>query len=260
MRYCCFFLCLIAHGQLIGALKPETVREFDQYQAVIDEELSQRLHGLRPFLWIEEQPDKKRLAEQGQVLTYSLTGQDGRGVTGGLVHDWVGDMYLRGVKLEAVRKFLMDTDHHAGTYPEVKQSKVLSRDGNRAITKLRLVKKKVLTVVLDIEYRNEWQQPSPDKWTMSARSQKVVEVEDAGSSKEKALPPDTGHGFLWRMNSQWALRQDPGGVWVELRSVSLSRDTPHGLGWIIRPMIRNFPSEAIQSTLDATKRAVTAGR
>ncbi len=251
MRYCCLFFCLVAHAQLIETLKPETIREFTAYQAMVDHEREERVRGQRSFQWIDEHPEKKRQAADGEIVTFPFTGPNGRNVSDGLVHDWVGAMYLKGLKLDAVRIFILDTQRHAGAYPEVRQAKTLSHGPNSSVTVLRIVKKKILTVVLDIEYRNEWQQPAPDKWVMTACSLKVTEVED-----NKALPPETGHGFLWRMNSEWSLREDQNGVWVELRSVSLSRDTPRAVGWIVRPIIRNFPSEALMSTLKATQEAL----
>lgn len=252
----CLAGALNAHAQMVGQLRPEAARDFAAYQATADQEVQQRWDGRRAFLWIDEHPEEKRRAEAGEIVTYAFTGDDGQSVAGGLIHDWVGDLFLRGVALEAVRNFLVNTDRHTSAYSEVKQARVLSRDGNRSVTMLRLVKKKYLTVVLDIEYRNEWQQPAPDRWVMSSRSQKVQEVQNAGTPQENKLPPDTGHGFLWRMNSEWSLRQEAGGVWVELRSVTLTRDSPRGLGWIVRPLIRNLPGDTILATLSATQRAL----
>ena len=256
MRCFCFLLCVAAHGQLIAALKPETVREFDSYQATVDQEIQQRVRGQRSFLWIDEHPDLKRQAENGEVVTYALTGPDGRGVTSGIVHDWVGDIYLRGVKMDTIRSFLLDTPRHPAVYHDVTQAKILSHNGNHSVTLLRFLKKKYLTVVLDVQFSNTWQDAGTDRWFMDARSEKVTEVRDAGTPQEAALPPGTGHGFMWRMNSEWLLRQDAGGTWVELRSVTLSRDTPRGLGWIIRPLIRNFPGDTIHATLEATQRGM----
>lgn len=251
MKYAVFFACLVANGQLAAALKPETVREFDSYQAVVDQELQARIAGKRAFQWLDEHPERRDEVRNGEIVTYALTGSDGRSVTSGLVHDWVGDIYLKGQKLEAVRDFLLDTPRHPSVFADVKQGEVLSRNGDRSVTKLRLLKKKILTVVLDVEYQNEFRMLPNNRWTMSARSSKVQEVDNG-----QPLAPDTGHGFLWRMNTFWLLRQNEGGVWVELRSVTLSRDTPRGLGWIIRPLIRNFPAEAILGTLEGTQKAL----
>ncbi len=251
MRYLCFLVCVLGHAQLIETLQPETLREFERYQAVIDRELQERVRGDRPFQWIDEHPDKRREVAEGEIVTYAIAGTNGRNVTDGLVHDWVGSMLLKGSRLDAVRKFLLDTGQHAHVYPDVQAARILSRSPNGSVTLLRIEKKKVLRVVLDIEYVNEWEQPASMRWVMIARSRRITEIDG-----DKPLPLDTGHGFLWRMNSQWSLREDPAGVWVELRSVSLSRDTPRAFAWIVRPLVRNFPSEALLSTLKATREAV----
>ncbi len=253
MKFSCLFLCVAVHAQIIVNLNPESVREFEGYQVMVDRELSERTHGQRPFLWIDEHPEDKRKAAGGEIVTLPLTGGGGRNVTDGLVHDWVGAMYLRGLKLDAVTRFLLDTEHHARVYPEVTRSSVLSRSANQKVTRLRIEKEKVFTVVLDIDYDNQWEELPPGRWTMSARSRNVTEIDQG-----KSLPPGRGHGFLWAMNSQWSLREDAGGVWVELRTVSLSRDAPRGVGWLVRPVIRGFPGEAIASTMQATRTAVTS--
>jgi hypothetical protein len=81
-------------------------------------------------------------------------------------------------------------------------------------------------------------------------------VENAGSPKEKVLPPDTGHGFLWRLSSYWRFQEREGGVYVECRAISLTRDVPFGLGWVIEPIIQNLPRESLINTLEATRRAL----
>lgn len=245
------------HAQFMTSLKPEALAEFRKYQANVDAEISLQTRGARRFLWVDQHSDAAARAKAGEVVTHAFTGANGLSVPGGLIHDWVGAVYVPGIKLAAARDFLIDSSRHTAAYSEVKAARDLSKTANTSVTKLRLVKKKVLTATLDIEYDNVWQSPAPGKWVFSARSRKVEEVEDAGTPKEKALAPDTGHGFLWRMNSHWMLREDTGGVWIELRSVSLSRDTPRGLGWAIKPLIRDFPAEGLTSTLRQTQQALS---
>ena len=237
-------------------LSPETAIEFQKYQAKVDADIAAQVKGSKPFQWVEQHADAAQKAKAGEVATFAFTGGNGLSVPGGLIHDWVGVIYLNGMKLDEVRLFLLDTDRQARSYSEVKSAKTLSQNGNGSVTKLRILKKKVLTAVLDIEYENHWESPAPNKWIFAARSRKVVELDDAGTPQESAFPPDTGHGFLWRMNSNWLLQQDAGGVWAELRVVSLSRDTPRGLGWMIKPMIRDLPAEGIASTLRQTRDAL----
>jgi hypothetical protein len=258
MRRSAFSICVLmfwsswpGRANIIADLKPETLTEFQKYQARVDAEIDSQIKGAKPFQWVEQHGDVVQKAKAGEVVTYAFTGSNGLSIPEGLIHDWVGVIYLGGLKIDAVRQFLLDNDRQSRYYTEVKSAKTLSQNGNHSMTRLRVVKKKVLTIELDIEYDNHWESPALDKWAFAARSRKVVEVDDG-----TALPPDTGHGFLWRMNSHWLLKQDAGGVWAELRVVSLSRDTPHGLGWMIKPMIRDFPAEGIASTLRQTQLAL----
>lgn len=85
---------------------------------------------------------------------------------------------------------------------------------------------------------------------------RVAEVEDAGSPQEKVLPPDAGYGFLWRLYSYWRFEERESGVFVECRAISLSRDVPFGLGWMIEPIIRKLPEESLTKTLEDTRRAL----
>ena len=72
------------------------------------------------------------------------------------------------------------------------------------------------------------------------------------------LPPDTGYGFLWRLYSYWKFQERDSGVYIECRAISLTRDVPLGLGWIIEPIIQKLPQESLIKTLEATRQALNA--
>jgi hypothetical protein len=61
---------------------------------------------------------------------------------------------------------------------------------------------------------------------------------------------------LWRLNSYWRFEERDGGVWLECEAVSLTRDVPTGLGWIIEPIIRDLPKESLANTLRSTRTAL----
>jgi len=44
---------------------------------------------------------------------------------------------------------------------------------------------------------------------------------------------------------------------MECEAVSLTRDVPLGLGWLITPIIGELPREALEFTMRATKNALT---
>ncbi len=250
-----------ALAQLVVKLQPETLREFQHYQkTVVDPVEQQRTSGRRAFQWIEENPDEREQARSGQVVTHAFTGKDGRSISGGLIHDWVGAVFLPGVSLDRAREFLQDQKLHQDVYQEITSAQTVSCEGNHSITRVRMVKKKYLTVVLDVDYDNTWQSPGAGRWVLRSHTRHVREVQNAGTPDEHAYPEDEGHGFLWRMNSVWRLREADGGAWVELRVVSLSRDAPSSLGWIIKPLIRQFPADSIESTLEGMRNALRGGQ
>jgi hypothetical protein len=73
------------------------------------------------------------------------------------------------------------------------------------------------------------------------------------------LPPDTGHGFLWSLYSYWRFEERDGGVYIECRAISLTRDVPFGLGWALEPIIQKLPRESLIKTLEDTRKALQAG-
>jgi hypothetical protein len=45
---------------------------------------------------------------------------------------------------------------------------------------------------------------------------------------------------------------------MECRAISLTRDVPLGLGWMIEPIIQGLPKESLINTLEATRRGLHA--
>ena len=70
------------------------------------------------------------------------------------------------------------------------------------------------------------------------------------------LPAGDDHGFLWRLDSYWRFAERDGGVYMECEAVSLTRDIPAGLGWLIAPIIRQLPQESLVNTLRKTREAL----
>jgi len=97
---------------------------------------------------------------------------------------------------------------------------------------------------------------TPNKLTAGPNSTRVAEVESAGEPGEHEKPIGNDSGFLWRLNSYWRFWERDGGVYVQLEAVSLTRDIPEGLGWLIRPFIISIPRESLGFTLERTRAAL----
>jgi len=75
-------------------------------------------------------------------------------------------------------------------------------------------------------------------------------------SFERLEPEGHDRGFLWRMNTYWRFEQKDGGTYVESQSISLTRDIPTGVGWLVGPMVNSIPRESLTFTLATTRAAV----
>jgi len=240
-------------------LKPQTVEAFDEYIREIEAEMEQMPHGTSPFLWSDISSKRAELVRGGQVVVQFWAGQGPINVPNGLIHDWIGAAFIPATNLKNTLALIQDYDNHKNIYkPEVIASRLISHRGNHFQIYLRLLKKKIMTVVLDTDHDVHYRCIDRTHWTCRSYTTRIAEVENAGSPKEKVLPPDTGHGFLWRLYSYWRFQEREAGVYVECRAISLTRDVPLGLGWIIEPIIQKLPRESLINTLEATRQALHA--
>jgi len=244
---------------ILGAaeLKSRTVQAFDSYIQRLEPRLDQQLKTTA-FLWSDQAPQRAESLRQGEILAES-TGKNPKPVADGLIHDWIGAVFIPGTTIEKTLQLVENYDHHKDVYtPEVIDSHLVSRHGNDFKIHLRLLKKKVITVVLDTYYDVHYTQLDKTRWHSRSYSTRIQEVENAGKSSEKVLPPGEDHGFLWRLYSYWRFAERDGGVYLECEAVSLTRDIPTGLGWMIEPIIRQLPRESLVNTLRKTRDALRA--
>jgi len=236
-----------------AALRADTVRAFEQYVGITETRVDERARGSRPFLWIDEGGARRKRVRAGEILVEKSGVDEPTEVPGGLVHDWIGAVFVPGATLDRTLALLQDYDHHERVYrPEVMASRLIARNGDCFTAYLRLRKKKIVTVVLDTEHEARYVRLDRERSYSMSRSTRIAEVENAGTPDERTLPEGADHGYLWRLNSYWRLLEADGGVYVECQAVSLTRGIPLGLGWLIGPIISSLPRESLARTLAAT--------
>jgi hypothetical protein len=250
----CFALALVATAPLVAVeLKPHTLEAFDRYIRQTEERLETR----KSFLWAGESPDRAGRIRRGEILVEPFGKNPLAKVPSGLIHDWIGSVFIPGATLARTLALVQDYNRHKEFYqPEVVDSRILAHNDEHFRIYLRLLKKQVITVVLSTEHEVQYQAAGPSRWRSKSWTTKISEVSDAGKPGEHEQPPGTGHGFLWRLNSYWRFDERDGGTWVECEAISLTRDVPLGLGLIIEPIIRNLPKESLEHTLRSTRAAL----
>lgn len=240
-------------------LKPATLEAFEAHILEAEKGMEQTLHGTTPFLWSQQQPARAQKLAQGQILAQFWSGRGPVKIPSGLIHDWIAAVFIPDSTMPAVLAVMQDYDHHRNIYkPEVIDSRLIRHEGNGFQIYLRLLKKKIITVVLDTDHEVHYRPVDRSRWECRSYTTRISEVENAGSANEGILPPDTGYGFLWRLYSYWRLEERDAGLVVECRAISLTRDVPFGLGWAIEPIIRKLPEESLINTLEATRQALHA--
>ena len=136
------------------------------------------------------------------------------------------------------------------------RSKLIQHNGDDFKVFLRLRETKIVTVVLDTEYDVHYVHLNATRAYSRSYSTRVSEVESAEQPGEHHKPAGNDSGFLWRLNSYWRFQEQDGGVYVQLEAISLTRDIPDGIGWLIRPFVTSIPRESLVFTLSRTRSAL----
>jgi hypothetical protein len=248
----------------LAKLKPETADAFEDYVRSTDVRNNTELEQGSSFLWIDALPQQDRTkayddVKRGAVRMQRLDADGKARVPAGLIHHWVGLAFIPRATLPEVLLVLRDYNHHAQYYaPDVERSKIESQDGNQFRVFMRFRRHKVITVVLDTDQDIHYFNDSQTRAHSRSSAVRIAQVENAGKPDEHEKPVGDDDGFMWRMETWWRMVQADGGVYVQSEVVSLSRDIPTGLGWLVGPFVTSVPKESLTFTLDATRRAVEA--
>jgi hypothetical protein len=136
------------------------------------------------------------------------------------------------------------------------ESHAIAHSGDEYDVLLRLYEKHILTIVLNSTYHIRYEMPDPNYLIVTSRSTHIGEVKDPGKSYTDEVPPGNDSGFLWRLNSYWRFHAADGGVYAQCEAISLSRDVPVGLGWMLKGFLESFPKESMMNTLRGTRAAL----
>jgi hypothetical protein len=220
------------------------------------------------FLWVDGLPEPRRSEayarlQRGEVISARLQTTDPSvrsSTPGALIHHWVGTVFIPGVSLAEVLAVVQNYDRHAEYYkPEVMHSNTVEHNGDDFKVHYRLRKKKIITIILDTEYEVHRQYLDAARAYSNSHSTRIAQVENAGQPDEHESQPGKDGGYLWRLNSYWRYFDSGRGVYVQCEAVSLTRDIPTGLNWLVGSFVQSVPKESLEFTLQSTRSAVLRG-
>ncbi len=232
-----------------ASLSPSAERAYETYVANVEARLARHTHARLT------QPIERLLAS-GDIQVEPVNGGTWQ-VPGALLHHWRGTAFVPNATPAEMLAVLRDFSHFPKHYaPEIVSARALTDDGEIAKLAVRFREQKVLTVVIDGEYKVETRLSGYDRGYSISRSSHFWQVDNPGTAQERRRTEGQDDGFLWRLNSYWSFTRVHGGLQMECEAVSLTRDVPPGLGWLVTPVIADLPREELAFTLRATRNAL----
>jgi hypothetical protein len=254
-----FFICL---GAILPAAEPqpETAAAFDRYVKLTEEGFAQH-EGLQDFLWLDHHPnDKTMVWMQQSVLVPMQTLDHGAPieVPGGVIQHWLGAFYAEGADAGGSGRVMLNFAQYKDYFkPEIIDSKVKKRDGEQYDLLLRLYKKQISTVVLNVDGIARSKALDSKRWTLNFHSTHIGEVEHPKDKKklDQERSPEETEGYLWRLNLYFRFEQRDNGVYIEFEVLSLARDFEGKLNRSkLLTGFQDFPHEFAQDMLAALEK------
>jgi len=243
-------------------LQPQTAQAYDRYIDLTGAQVTAELAQSGPYLWVERLPAAQRTTDEeqlrnGQLVIERLETLDaGKPIVtpGGIIHHWIGTIFVPGATLAQTLSFMQDYDHKVEYFkPDIVRSKILRHEGDDYFVLLRFYKKKIITTVIDTDQEVHYHVVDSTHAYSRSRTTRVQEVENAGKSDEKLEAEGHDHGFMWRMNTYWRFEEKDGGTYVECQAISLTRDIPTGLGWMVGSFVTSVPRESLTFSLTTAR-------
>jgi len=247
---------------LAAELQSSTLTAWNDYVKKANLHEQERAAGRLPFLWIDDSPDRATRLRHGEIVIAPVAEDGMESVSHGLVHDWIGAVFIPGATIDRLLALVHDYDSYQQMYrPVVTSSRSLGCDANSQDFQM-VWKRKVLFIVAAVrgDYRAHTVMLDGHRGYTVAESVEVREIEKYGHPDERLLPPDTGSGFIWRMRSVARYEERDGGVYFELEAMALTRDIPASVAWIANPVVNRLSINSLTTTLRQTRDAVISSR
>lgn len=235
-------------------LTSETVAAWERYVARVESRLSRETQDAARFLATDfagrdQAVNLRSKVRRGEIVVDNVAGST-LDVGAGTISHWRGYVFVPAVTIAE----LLDGAalRGRGAKPgqeDVLDLRVLGRDGNSLRLFLKLQRKAIVTVAFNTEHLISYVRYGPERAASRSVSTRIAELRDAGTPEEREKPVGQDRGFMWRLHSYWRYQAVPGGVIVELESITLSRDIPWPLRAVAGPIIDRIARESMTRTL-----------
>jgi putative flippase GtrA len=252
------------NATLAAELRPATLQVWSTYERQVDARHQSASPASSPFFALDAFGigGWREATLKGNVAMHRLDRpQPGGGavsVPDGKIHHWAGAIFVPGMDVEAVLQHLAkNAGRESERYDDVIASRLISKEGDRYRVFMKLRRTKVVTVTYNTEHTVDYRRLGNSRATGRSIATKIAELENPGTTTEREKPAGRDQGFLWRLNAYWRYEAVNGGVLIECESISLSRDVPALLNWLVGGMVEGVARESLERTLTSLKRALS---
>jgi hypothetical protein len=200
-----------------------------------------------------DREELRRLVTSGSVVVRQVTtpGREAGDleIPGGTVQHWRGTVFLPGVTLAPLVDALRHPPERGPFQEDVLAMRVERRSPGAMDLFIRMSRTAIVRVTYDTEHHVEFTSRDARRLSTRSISTRITEIDHAGTARERPLSPEDEHGFLWRMNSYWRYEQVDGGVIAEMESLTLSRNIPFALRFLVDPLVDRVAHESVERTL-----------
>ena len=230
---------------------PLALSAFNSYISSVESRLARQHRSPNDFIAPIASPAQSEIRlRRGELNIEQLTPSMTLDLPGAMLHDWRGTAFAAGAKAADFERMMKNFSAYPQYFsPQVVQARVLSHDGDRFQTSIRVRQQHVITVVMDTAYEVTFGRLDAQHGYSISRSSRISEIGSPSTRNERPLKPSEQHGFLWRLNTYWSYEERDGGLYMQIESVSLTRSIPAGLGWAIGPFVTSVPRESLEFTL-----------
>ena len=250
-------LSFLLFGKLLEAAEPkqETLRAWDEYIRIVDLHVAKNAAGDSHFLLIDESHDIAQRVHQNEVI---VTNHDPQNVPQGLIHHWIGVVFVPNVTLDQALRVVESYDRYNEFYkPLYGKSTILARDGDQVRLNVVAIQKAFsVTAAVETEEQVQVMRLGPKKACITSNAVRVQEIANYGQPTEHPFPESRRPGYVWREVGVQRLEERDGGVYVELETIVLSRGIPVEFRWLIKPLVDELPRRLMLEMLADTRTAI----
>jgi hypothetical protein len=260
---CAVAACATLHGSILPTfhLDPLALQVFEKYVAQFEKNVADP-YAQSGKMWIDESSCcmRKGAFASGKPVVEPRENEE---IVGGSIHHFTAAMHLTGTTIADVRHVMQDYANYPKYFkPDVGKGAGVKNPDSTATdehytSQLSLIQTTFwMSVSYDCVYETHYRLLDPHRWESVSHAASIKEWQNPKDASQGYLPEGEDHGFLWRTNTFWFVRENNDGVDIELDSMTLSRPVPTGFGWWGTKRTR----DAVEKMIKDLKAAVDSNR